>query len=222
MPSMTPLPLPPRGQGGGRPLQPHTQRIVLPEPGRKDFLRPGQGTTQGRWAPATCSCRGRAERLWQLAEPWHLAQHRAVVATSPPATSLALAPTHLAGTRLLRPDLTVWLRQPDGAGSTVAGVPKPHPRRAGVCGHAGEFGCSLGAWVAQRWWAWRGPRASSGQGEGEQGEPGLRPHQHRGPGAAFPFPTAAGGGRRGSGPRATWWAGGGAVAQATAKSILHP
>lgn len=192
-------PLPPRGQGGRRLLQPHTRRIVLPGPGRKDFLHPGQGTTRGSRELAACSHHGRAERLRQTAKPHHLARSRAVVAVSSPAP-LAPAPTHLAGTCLLRSDLTAQPWQPGSAGSTVVGVPEQHPRQAGGCGHAGGLGCSLGAWGTQMRGARWGPRASSCQGEGDRGKPGLRPRQRRGPGAAFPFPTAAGGGRRGSAP----------------------
>lgn len=63
----------------------------------------------------------------------------------------------------------------------------------------------------------------SGQGWAKGAGPPAPPAP--GAGSCLPLPllpTAAGGGRRGSAPRATWWAGGGAVAQATAESILHP
>lgn len=123
------------------------------------------------------------------------------MAVCPPAP-LVLAPTHLAGTRLLRSDLTALPRQPSTACSVVVGVPQQHPGRAGGCGHAGGPGCSLEAWGPQGWGARSGPRASSGQGKGGRREPGLRPRQRRGPGAAFPFPFS---------PRRRGEAGGGAL-----------
>lgn len=65
----TPPPFPARGQGGRRPLRLHTRRIVLPGPGRKDFLHPGQGMTWGiRVLPAQ-SRHGRAQRLRCPAKP---------------------------------------------------------------------------------------------------------------------------------------------------------
>lgn len=220
--------------GVGAPRRPRPRYRFLPV-----------GRLAGARTHGALSCRGPAGRIssipargwpgrpgsWQptpttlgtAAKPDHRARSRAAVATCPPAPS-ALPPTHLAGTRLLRSDLTARPRQSGAAGSVFVGVPQQHPGRAGGCGHAGGPGWSLEAWGPQGRGARWGPRASSGQGKGGRREPGLRPRQRRGPGAAFPFPfsPAAGGGRRGSAPRATWWAGGGAVAQATAESILHP
>lgn len=196
--AMTPLPFPPRGQGGGHPLRPHTWRLVLPGPGRKDFLHPGQGTTTRRSrTPAARSRHSRAERLRQPAKPRHLAWSGAVVATSPPVPS-APALTHLAGTRLLRPDLTAWPRQPGSVGSAVVGVPEQHPRWAEGCGHARGLGCSLGAWVRRRRGARRSPRTSSGRGSQASGPasaggrelPSPSPRRRRGEagGGALPEP----------------------------------
>lgn len=65
----TPPPFPPRGQGGRRPLRLHTRRIVLPGPGRKDFLHPGQGMTWGIRVPAAHSHHGRAGHSGSGARP---------------------------------------------------------------------------------------------------------------------------------------------------------